>query len=187
VTLYRAFEWDGASLGRGDGGPLFVPRKVQGKGRHDNPTEYGAWYCARDTVSPIAELLQMFRATGVDDDDFTRANGRGIGLVGLELEDDGGVVDLDDPAQLSAKGLRPSGVATPRRAATQAIATAIFREGAVGLSWWSTLNADWTNVTLFWERALPRIRVAGPPRRLTTRDPDVRAAATALGVALRRS
>jgi hypothetical protein len=186
VELYRAFEWDGTSLGRADGGPLFVPRKVQGKGRHDNPAEYGAWYFSRATMSPVAELLQIFRNGSVADNDFTRANGRAIALVAVEFEDDAGVVDLDAPAELSARGLRPSAVATPRRAATQEMAASIFREGAAGLSWWSTLNADWTNVTLFHERALPKIRIAQPPRFLTTRDADVRAAATALGVALGR-
>lgn len=108
-------------------------------------------------------------------------------IATLDFEDSLQIVDLDDPAELSARQLRPSQVATLRRMVTQAIATSIFREGAVGLSWWSTLDAEWTNVTLFHERALPRIRIAQPPRRLTTRDADVRGAAVRLGVAIVRS
>jgi hypothetical protein len=117
---------------------------------------------------------------------LVRANGRSIARVVVEINDDADLIDLDDPAELPARDPWPSGVATSRRTATQDIAASIFREGAVGLSWWSTLDADWTNVTLFWERALPMVRVAEPPRALTTRDPDVRDAALRLGIALGR-
>ena len=184
MELHRVFEWDGSSLGRGDGGPLFVARTIQGRGRHDNPSQFGAWYCSRDPVSATAELLQRFRGQSVDDDVFVRPSGRMKALVGFEIGDDVSLVDLDDPAELSARDLRPSHVATLNRATTQRLATSLFREGATGLLWWSALDADWTNVTLFYERALPHVRVTAPPRVLSTHDSQVREAAARLEIEL---
>jgi len=184
VDLYRVFDWDGSSLGRADGGPLFVARTGQGSGRHDNPSQFGAWYCSRHPLSAVAESLQRFRGQALDDDDFIRPDGRVKALVGLEIDDNISLVDLDDPAELSTRRLRPSQVATLQRATTQQIAASLFREGATGIAWWSTLEAAWTNVTLFYERALPHVRVATPPRRLSARDADVREAAMRLDVGL---
>ena len=52
---------------------------------------------------------------------------------------------------LDARGLRPSQVATNRRAVTQPDAARLFdaHPDAAGLRWWSTLEASWINVTLF--------------------------------------
>ena len=184
MHLYRVFDWDRSSLGRGDGGPLFVARRAQGAGRHDNPSQYGAWYCARQRVSAVAESLQRFRGQTLEDGDFVRSDGRIKALVSLEIDDDVRLVDLDDPEELVRRRLRPSHVATLRRDGTQPIASAIFTDGACGLSWWSTIDANWTNVTLFHERALPLARVAGPPLPLSTREDDVRAAAVRLSITL---
>jgi hypothetical protein len=94
------------------------------------------------------------------------------------------VVDLDDPGQLVARELRPSRVATRERATTRPLALAIFREGVSGFAWWSTLEAAWINVTLFAERAAPRLRVT-EIQLLSVRSPVVRLAAEALGIRLR--
>jgi hypothetical protein len=75
-------------------------------------------------------------------------------------------------------------VATRRRATTQAMAASIFEEGAAGLLWWSALEAEWINATLFFERAMPHVSIAGAPRRLSTAMPEVRAAADHLGIQL---
>ncbi|MBI3493113.1 MAG: RES family NAD+ phosphorylase [Acidobacteria bacterium] len=182
MELFRVFDWDGASLGRSEGGPLCVARSRQGAGRHDSPAQYGAWYCSRLAVSAIAECIQYLRGHVLRDGDFVRANGRTKALVMLRLDDALPIVDLDDPAALVRRRLRPSQVATLRRAVTQRIAASVFREGAGGLSWWSTLDAEWTNVTLFHERALPHIVIAAPPRMLSTRLAEVREAAAHLGV-----
>ena len=69
-----------------------------------------------------------------------------------------------------------------RRSVTQRIAASVFEEGAGGLLWWSTLEAEWANVTLFHERALPHVSIAAPPRTLTTGMPEVRQAAAFLGI-----
>lgn len=64
-------------------------------------------------------------------------------------------MDLDEPAVLLANALRPSEVATRRRDRTQAQAVTLFgaHPQAVGLRWWSTLEASWINLTLFDVRA----------------------------------
>src|SRR5437867_683257 len=93
VDRSRVFDWDGSSLGRGDGGPLFVPRTLQGRGRHDNPATYGAWYWSRDSLSPIAEWLQAFRGRLVDDDDFIAPADRVRAVVGIEVCEDNQYVD----------------------------------------------------------------------------------------------
>lgn len=181
------FDWDGRSLGRREGGPLFVARARQGAGRHDAPARYGAWYCSREAISAVAESVQYFRGQLLTDDDFLRVGGTAKAIVGLRLEVGLHVVDLDDPAELAARRWRPSRIATRRRNATQALAVSIFNEGAGGLLWWSILEADWINVTLFQERALPFVSVVLPPRKLSTALPEVREAAEQLGIHLPRA
>jgi len=184
VQLFRVFDWDGTSLGRAPGGPLFVARIRQGSGRHDAPARYGAWYCSRTAVAAVAESLQYLRGHTVTDSDFRRAGGMAKAIVGLRFEERRGIVDLDDPAQLVTRRIRPSHVATLRRPVTQKIAASLFEEGAFGLEWWSTLEAEWTNVTLFHERALPYVSVLAPPRMLSVKLPDVQHAARHLGIDL---
>jgi hypothetical protein len=84
---------------------------------------------------------------------------------------------------LVARGWRPSQVATRHRATTQTIARTLFDDGAVGCSWWSALEASWTNVTLFGRRAGP-MRLAGPVEPLTIAHPSLMIAADRLGVTL---
>ncbi|MGH9256506.1 MAG: RES family NAD+ phosphorylase [Vicinamibacterales bacterium] len=184
MEIFRVFDWDGTSRGRSPGGPLFVPRLRQGAGRHDAPEKYGAWYGSRSAVSAVAESIQFLRGHALADSDFQRAGGANKALVGLWLDDALRLVDLDDPSQLAARHLRPSQVATLRRTVTQRIAVSMFDEGAGGLSWWSILEAEWTNMTLFYERALPYVSVMGPPRRLAIRLPEVQQAAELLGIQL---
>ena len=179
------FDWDGSSLGRGEGGPLFVARARQGAGRHDAPAKYGAWYCARQAVSAIAESIQSLRGHFLSDSDFLRIGGTTRSFVTLRLNESLRLVDLDDPSELVVRRIRPSQVATLRRAVTQAVATSVFEEGADGLQWWSTLEADWTNVTLFYERALPLASIVGPPKKLSIRLPEVQEGAERLGIRVR--
>jgi hypothetical protein len=109
--------------------------------------------------------------------------GRRLSLVGLHLRGPDGLLDLDDPATLSAEGLRPSGVATRVRGRTQRDALRLFEAHgrATGLRWWSTIEASWINVTVF-DRARRRLRV----RSVELLGPEhdaVRAAAGELGLA----
>jgi hypothetical protein len=182
VELVRVFDWDGHSLGRSDGGPLYVARARQGSGRHDAPALYCAWYCSLAAISAIAETIQYLRGHRVTDADFRRVGGTTKAIVRLRVADSLPVVDLDDPSELVARGRRPSQVATLRRAVTQRIAADIFAEGVIGLRWWSTLEAEWTNVTLFHERAVRHVSIVEAPRRLSTRLIEVQQAADHLGI-----
>jgi hypothetical protein len=184
VQLYRVFDWDGVTPGRASGGPLWVARDRQGAGRHDAPSLFGAWYCSRHAVSAVAEALQAWRGHTLEDDDFVRAGGQRKALVSLDVDDALRLIDLDDPSELVRRHVRPSRAASMQRRVTQAMAAAIYREGAAGLAWWSTLNADWAHVTLFFERAIRRVRVAHTPERLSVSLPVVREAADYLGVRL---
>lgn len=182
MDLFRVFHWDGRSLGRTGAGPLLLPRRHQGAGRHDAPDLYGAWYCAADPVAAVAERIQQLRGQTLGNDDFRRLGNLTLALVGLRLDSSVALVDLDDPAQLVARHLRPSQVATRRRAPTQQLARNIFAEGVGGMLWWSTLSADWTNVTLFYERVITKVSLHAPPRALTTEMPEVQQAADDLGI-----
>ena len=184
MELFRVFVWDGSSLDDREGGPLFVLRSHQGKGRHDNPSRYGAWYCSRLPVAAVAESIQRFRGQTLQDRDLSRPDGRTTAMAKLDLPADVSIADLDDPGVLSERGLRPSQVATRRRSITQPIAESLFADGADGLSWWSTLEGEWINVTLFHERVVRRVTLSEPPRRLSIRLPEVRQAAEHLGIVL---
>ena len=88
------------------------------------------------------------------------------------------------PRELARRRLRPSRVATGDRTVTQRVAVDLFEEGIPGFAWWSTIEASWSNVTLFAERAVPSLRVDGDPEPLTLRSPSVREAADAVGIRL---
>jgi hypothetical protein len=182
VQLFRVIHWDGHSLGRRGAGPLHVPRAHQGAGRHDAPDLYGAWYCTTTPVAAIAERIQPLRGQTLTDDDFRRLGQLTLSLVTLTIDPDVRLVDLDDPAQLLTRELRPSRVASRRRLVTQQMARRIYQEGAGGMLWWSTLSAEWINVTLFYERVMRAVSVVAPPRPLSTAMAEVRAAAEDLGV-----
>ncbi len=188
--LYRAFRALDGVAPDARGGPLYVPRERQGAGRHDNPARFGAYYAARTPEAAVAEAIQVFRGRDLDDDDLQYADGSRLALAALDDSTVGQLLDLDDPAVLVRERWRPSGVAGRDRALTQPMAERAFEAGAIGLSWWSTLDAAWTNVTLFAERALANgmISVEGSPEKLTTRHPAVVAAAAHLviPIAVRR-
>lgn len=159
-----------------------MARSRQGAGRHDAPALYGAWYCSRHPVSAVAEAIQYLRGQDLTDDDFLRHGARTKALVGLRLHEASYLVDLDDPSQLVMRRVRPSQVATLRRTVTQRLAASIFGEGAAGMMWWSALEAEWTNVTLFYERVLASVAIVQPPRPLSIGIPEVQQAAEHLGI-----
>ena len=181
--VYRAL--DGVAI-TARGGPLYVPRDRQGAGRHDNPGRYGAFYTARSEVAAVAESIQAFRGRDLNADDLELADGSRLALARLDAAAPVAPVDLDDPAVLVREGWRPSGVASRDRTVTQAMAARVFDSGALGLSWWSTLDAAWTNVTLFAERTLDvgAVTMAGGGEVLSLRHPAVIAAADHLAIPL---
>ena len=179
TRLWRVVLWPDTSPPQ----PLRFPREFQGAGRHDNPALYGALYAAEAAVSAVAEALAPFRGSGgLRPEMLRRPSGR-LALARLVLGSAGDLLDLDSPDVLAGIGLRPSTVATRRRAATQAWAARVHQTepGASGLRWWSTLEASWLNVTVF-DRAARSLKLE-EVRLLTEEDAAVRDAAAVLGLA----
>jgi RES domain len=186
-VLYRVFPFAPDAPPSDEGGALFAPRELQGRGRHDNPAAYTALYLSRTPDSAVAERLQVFRGRSIDDRHLRRADGLRYAMAAI---DDSGIaapVDLDDPEELRVRALRPSRVATTDRSITQPIALAAFDDGASGIAWWSTIEALWTNVTLFAERCRRDLRVGGEPEPLTATSPVVLRVAERLGVGVHAS
>ena len=186
--LYRVYRAVERAAPTERGGPLYVPRDYQGAGRHDAPGQYGAFYAARSPVAAVAETIQAFRGRDLSPEDLERSDGTRLMLAAYDDSGLESLLDLDEPAVLVEEGWRPSGVASRDRAVTQAMAVHAFEAGALGLSWWSTLDAAWTNVTLFAERALSAdaVAVEGPIEPLTVKYPEVVAAADHLAIPLVR-
>lgn len=183
MTIWRLVPLRAQSLPAQRGGALWFPRELQGLGRHDNPDRYGCLYASETAVSAVAEALAPFRASGALLADMLVRAGTPLALVRLELAEGASLVDLDDPRVLSALRLRPSGVATRTRTFTQAYAARIYEERfeAVGLRWWSTLEASLINLTLF-DRATAYLSVA-EVERLTVVHAAVVEAAELVGLA----
>jgi len=150
VILFRCLAWEKAARPRARGGPLWFPRMLQGNGRHDNPTLYGCLYLSVEPISAVAEQLERLVGTSLEAVDLVR-RGLPLALAAITLEDDVSLLDLDDPAVLVGEGMRPSKVATNDRSVTQAGAAEIFagHPTAAGIRWWSTIEALWSNLTLF--------------------------------------
>jgi hypothetical protein len=108
--------------------------------------------------------------------------GLALALARIELEDDGALLDLDDPRVLAGVGLRPSQVATNMRDVTQAYAERLFDEHpeVLGLRWWSALEASLVNLTLY-DRAAQSLALLDVDL-VTLEHPAVSEAAEMLGL-----
>jgi hypothetical protein len=182
VILWRVLPWDPNAGDSEPGGPLYFPRGLQGRGRHDNTARYGCMYVAADAASAVAEAVARFRGTGALSDRMLVRGHTRLALAELELAERE-LIDLDEPRVLAREHLRPSLVATHDRTLTQAYAERLFNAhpDAAGLRWWSTLESIWINVTLF-DRARPALSTRRP-EPLAVDHPVVVEAAAALGLA----
>ena len=176
MILYRCFAWHERARKDGMDGPLWFPRPYQGEGRHDNPDLYGCLYVADRAVSCVVEQLARFRGQRLVPA-LLRRRGMPLALAELELDDEAPLLDLDDPVVLRRERLRPSVVATRRRAVTQPQARLLYESHpeAAGIRWWSSYESLWANVTLF-DRVGPALHLRSV-RALTVDDPAVAAAA----------
>jgi len=155
--VHRCFAWDRQAKPAEPGGAVWIPRDLQGDGRHDNPDHYGCLYVAEHAAGAVVEQLARFRGNVLVPAMLTR-RGLPLGMATIELDASVRLVDLDDPAVLSHLDLRPSHVATRHRERTQPQALAIHASGADGLRWWSTFEASWCNLTLF-DRGARHLRI----------------------------
>ena len=176
MILYRCFAWNQRARDDGLDGPLWFPRPYQSEGRHDNPELYGALYVADRPMSCVVEQLARFRGQRLSAA-LLRRRDLPLALAELELPAAADLIDLDEPAVLRRERLRPSLVATRRRAVTQPQARALHEQhpDVVGLRWWSSYESLWVNVTLF-DRAAPVLRL-NDVRVLHLDDPAVAEAA----------
>lgn len=182
MILYRVFPWDKASTGSELGGPRYVPRAAQGQGRHDLPSRDGVLYSSKNPVSAIAEWIQMFRTRPLRPAHFGPAHGLVRALACLELSDAVSLLDLDDPRVLVQQAIKPSELMTRGRQITQKWAARLYDQGHPGFLWPSSLESRWINATLFETRIRNHLRLVGESQSLTTAMPEVRQAATALGM-----
>src|SRR5262249_3184873 len=150
VILYRCFGWSERARETDPDGALWFPRAFQGEGRHDNPDLYGCLYLSDRPVACIVEQLGRFRGQRMTAS-MLRRRGLPLALAELQLDDAASLMDLDDPAVLSQRQLRPSLVATRDRRITQPQARAAYlaRRSVAGLRWWSVWESLWLNTTLF--------------------------------------
>ena len=180
MILHRCFAWNERARPDQPDSPLWFPRVFQGDGRHDNPDAYGCLYLTDREVSGVVEQLARFRGQRLIDALLVR-RGLRLAAAAIELSDGAELVDLDDPAVLRRRRLRPSRVATRDRAITQPQALAVYREtDAAGLRWWSIHESLWSNYTLF-DRVASRLAVQDV-RPLTLDHPAVAEAAEFLGL-----
>jgi hypothetical protein len=181
VILHRCLAWSERAAPDAPDGALWFPRPYQGEGRHDNPSVYGCLYLSEQPLSCVVEQLARFRGQRLTAA-LLRRRGLPLALAQLELPDDAGLVDLDEPAVLRRERLRPSVVATRARAVTQPQALALHEKHAeaAGLRWWSTFESQWLNVTLF-DRAASALRLVSV-QALDVAGEEIAAAADFLGL-----
>lgn len=140
---------------RGAGHALHVP-PIQGSGRIDNPDMYRALYASESREGACAERFGRF---GVWSDHMLTVpdTGARMTIATLEWEGSEPLLDLDDPAVLASRGIRPSRVVTRDRAVSRAWSRDIFNEGRwAGVRWWSYYDADWGSVGI-WGTAQLRV------------------------------
>lgn len=144
MRLFRVYRGLPRARGRQPGHPLTVS-PVQGAGRIDNPEHYKVLYAGRSASGAVGETLGRFREwmpSLLGERPYLP--GSRLRLATLDL--DRVLCDLDDPAELHARNLRPSRVVTRDRAVTQAWALDIHGDQAYrGTQWWSFWNPDWTS------------------------------------------
>lgn len=157
MILYRCLPWDETAAESAPGGALWFPRPLQGEGRHDAPDRYGCLYVSEEPAAAVAEWLAPLAGTALAACDLRRTR-LPLALAALRLGATATLVDLDEPLVLARVGLRPSRVATTDRRRSQADARALWERDseAVGVRWWSALDARWAHVTLF-DRAEPHL------------------------------
>jgi hypothetical protein len=183
--LYRVFPWDGQSTDDRRGGPLFVPRAYQASTRHGLPEKDGVLYASKQTVSSIAERLKQFRATTLSEDDLWFNDFRWA-LAAIEVEESIALLDLTDPNVLVDKKINLASIATNDRSLSQQLALRLYGDGVPGFLWGSSLEAVWTNASLFESRIKNYLRVEEPVLYLSFNMPEVIEAAKHIGVILPR-
>ena len=152
MKLYRVFpHLEGAEPSE-PGGALYVP--TQGGGRLDNPSVYSVFYAGDTAEGAIAEAFGRFPEWSAAILDGPPAlPGSWRALASFTLDSDAPLCNLDDAAQLTELGLRPSDVLTRDYSRSRAWALRIYRKSRwAGIRWWSYYDPDWSSFGL-WDTA----------------------------------
>jgi len=148
-VLYRVFPYLATARAEAPGGGLYIPS--QGSGRLDNPGTFSVLYLSDAASGAIAEAFGRFP-------EWTPAIFRGSpalpdsqrAIASYRLPDDAPICNLDDPAQLSKLGLRPSDVVSREYVRTRAWALQIYEERRwIGVRWWSYYDPRWASIGLW--------------------------------------
>lgn len=182
MNFYRVFPWIDSADETEPGGVLFVPS--QGTGRIDNPEYYSVLYTCDSPAGAIAETFNRnpYRMHWTQRMLRPRLPGAMMAIVELASRSPSvDICDLDDPRELLARKLRPSGVATRERDVTQAWSLPLFKERRyAGVRWWSYHDARW-GVVAFWNTHALRTIVIQP---LHMQHPWLQEAAQILSIAI---
>jgi RES domain len=161
MLVYRVFPHLPHARYAEPGHPLHL--HAQGTGRLDNPGQYRIWYLA---LEPAGAMAEVFGDRGTWDAamfEYKPTAGGRYALATFFLADDTPLLDLDDPRNLLARGLRPTQVIERNRAATQNWALNVFNErndrGSriwQGVRWWSYHRPQW-RIIGYWGDNSPNV------------------------------
>jgi hypothetical protein len=181
--FYRVFLFDEKQSNVfSKGGPLYVPAEYQGEGRHDI-REDGIFYCSVEPISAICEAIKRFRNLQLNDADFARPDGQTLAIAKISLRQPF-LIDLREATTLVKMNFAPASITTSERTITQALSRTIFQEGVDGFLWWSALESQWTNATLYYSRVAKRLSIVEPPVMLDITNNHVIEAANILNICL---
>ena len=188
MLLYRVFPFV-ATAGEGEPGHPLYEHHPQRGGRMDHP-DYYVWYLAGQMSAAVGEVfgnLPVWEPTMLLFPALLDCS-RALGVY--YVPDDLRILDLDDPAELLARSLRPTQIVARNLAVTQAWAHRIWQEPDLAdprgrrwdaVKWWSFHRPHW-DVIGSWVQ--PMIEAVEP---LSMDHPAVRDAAETLSRVVPRS
>ncbi len=166
MLLYRVFPYLSSAKPGEPGHPLYEHKPQRGS-RIDHP-DYYVWYLSRYAEAACGEAFGNIPTWTDAMFDFPALPGARRALGTYALPDSLRVCDLDDPAQLSRLGLRPTQIVQRNLAVTSAWGHRIWSETDPALpeerrwqaiQWWSYHRPAWT-VLASWQR--PELHTVEP-------------------------
>jgi hypothetical protein len=149
IFVYRVLPFLASASHEDPGGALHVP--PQGAGRLDAPDRYSVLYVSDAAAGAIAETFGRFPEWAPAMLAGSPAlPGSVRALATYRLTTETRVCDLDDPAQLLARNLRPSDVVSREYSRTRGWARRVHGERRwIGVRWWSYYDARWASMGLW--------------------------------------
>jgi len=181
VLVYRIFPYLPTAASGEPGHPEYEHRPQRG-GRIDHP-DYFVWYVAAQPTAAVGEVFGNLATWGNSMFAFPVLPGARRALGTYRLPGDLKLLDLDDPAELVARSMRPTQVVVRNLPATQAWGHRIWSERDSlepsrrrwqAVKWWSFHRPSW-DILASWER--PDVELV---EDLALDHPAVRDAAMAL-------